>query len=53
MPADGWLIVALPRAELAVHPAEQARHELMLMTDDLEGTLAVLAGKGILPARDP
>jgi hypothetical protein len=48
---DGWLIVALPPAELAVHPAEQPRHELMLMTDDLEGTLAVLAGKGILPAR--
>jgi hypothetical protein len=48
---DGWLIVALPPAELAVHPAEQPAHELMLMTDDLEGTLAVLAGKGILPAR--
>ena len=24
---DGWLIFALPPAELAVHPAESPRHE--------------------------
>ena len=48
---DGWLIVALPPAELAVHPAERPGHELMLMTDDLDATLAVLAGKGVLPAK--
>src|SRR5437773_1401657 len=34
----GWLIFALPPAELAVHPAEEGgRHELYLMTGDLEG----------------
>jgi hypothetical protein len=48
---EGWLIVALPPAELAVHPAERPRHELLLMTDDLDATLAALADKGVLPAR--
>ena len=34
----GWLIFALPPAEVAVHPAdENDRHELYLMTDDIEG----------------
>src|SRR5262249_33934896 len=32
----GWLIFALPPAEVAVHPAEQNdRHELYFMCDDL------------------
>jgi len=32
----GWLIFALPPAEIAVHPAEQGgRAELYLMTDDV------------------
>jgi hypothetical protein len=36
---DGWLIFALPPAELAVHPAEEGgRHELYLMCDDLDAT---------------
>jgi catechol 2,3-dioxygenase-like lactoylglutathione lyase family enzyme len=36
----GWLIFALPPAELAVHPAEgEPSHELYLMTDDLDHTL--------------
>jgi len=44
----GWLIFALPPAEAAVHPAEEAgRHELYLMCDDLEAEIAVLQGKGI------
>jgi hypothetical protein len=34
--AGGWLIFALPPAELAVHPAtEGGRAELYLMTDDV------------------
>ena len=38
---DGWLIFALPPAEVAVHPAdENDRHELYLMTDDIEGFAA-------------
>ena len=40
----GWLIFALPPAELAVHPAEgEPRQELYLMTDDLEATLGATA----------
>ena len=44
----GWLIFALPPAEVAVHPAEAAgAAELYLMCDDLEGDIAILAQKGI------
>ena len=49
----GWPIFALPPAELAVHPGDEARHELYLMTDDLEQTLATLHGRGITVASDP
>ena len=44
---DGWLIFALPPGELAAHPAEQSKHELCLMCDDLESTIAELRAKGI------
>src|SRR5579862_6302490 len=48
----GWLIFALPPAELAVHPAEAAgRHELYLMCDDISATLAELTDKGAEVAR--
>lgn len=44
----GWLIFALPPAEAAVHPAETGGSEqLFLMCEDLEATMADLAGKGI------
>jgi predicted enzyme related to lactoylglutathione lyase len=44
----GWLIFALPPAELAVHPADGPdRHELYLMCDDLEGTIQELQAKGV------
>jgi catechol 2,3-dioxygenase-like lactoylglutathione lyase family enzyme len=49
----GWLIFALPPAELAVHPADgDPRHELYLMCDDIEATLAELRDKGVEIARD-
>jgi predicted enzyme related to lactoylglutathione lyase len=49
----GWLIFALPPAELAVHPAEDgSRHELYLMCDDIHATLAELRAKGVQVARD-
>jgi catechol 2,3-dioxygenase-like lactoylglutathione lyase family enzyme len=49
----GWLIFALPPAELAVHPAEgDARHQLYLMCDDIRATLAELRGKGVEVAAD-
>jgi predicted enzyme related to lactoylglutathione lyase len=44
----GWLIFALPPAELAAHPAEQGgRHELYLMCDDIEATVKELEAKGV------
>ena len=50
----GWLIFALPPAELAVHPADgEPRHELYLMTGDLEGTLAKLRERGVSIASEP
>ena len=49
----GWLIFALPPAELAVHPVDgESRHELYLMCDDIQATLAELRGKGVEVARD-
>ena len=46
----GWLIFALPPAELGVHPAEKddaGRHELYLMCDDIEATMADLKNRGV------
>ena len=48
----GWLVFALPPAELAVHPADQSRHELYLMCDDIHATLAELRDKGVEVTRD-
>jgi hypothetical protein len=45
---DGWLIFALPPAELGVHPSEGGtQHELSFMCDDVAATKAELEGKGI------
>ena len=45
---DGWLIFALPPAEAAMHPADGASsHELYLLCDDIEGTIAELRAKGV------
>jgi hypothetical protein len=44
----GWLIFALPPAELGIHPSDDKEaHELYLMCDDLEATIAELAAKGV------
>ena len=46
----GWLIFALPPAELACHPTAASgsgRHELYLMCDDVEATVAELETKGV------
>jgi catechol 2,3-dioxygenase-like lactoylglutathione lyase family enzyme len=43
----GWLIFALPPAEVAVHPAEDnGRHELYFMCDDLKAEIVALQEKG-------
>ena len=45
---QGWLIFALPPAEMAVHPdAGNERRELYLMCDDLQAEISALKGKGI------
>ena len=44
----GWTIVALPPAEVAVHPAETSGAvELYLVCDDVDRTVADLAARGI------
>ena len=46
----GWLIFALPPAELGIHPASaemQGRHEIYLMCDDIEATVGELRKKGV------
>jgi hypothetical protein len=50
---DGWLIFALPPAELGVHPAEAPAHELSFMCDDITATMAELRAKGIEFAGEP
>jgi hypothetical protein len=46
----GWLIFALPPAELGVHPigeGEAPHHEISLMCDDLDATIAELRSRGV------
>jgi catechol 2,3-dioxygenase-like lactoylglutathione lyase family enzyme len=56
---DGWLIFALPPAELAIHPAEGPtfesgmRHQLTLMCDDIASTVDELRGKGVEVRGEP
>jgi hypothetical protein len=45
---DGWLIFALPPAEVAVHPAaERGRQEIYLMCEDIEKTVSELNSHNI------
>lgn len=50
---DGWLIFALPPAEVGIHPAEGptystgVRHQLCLMCDEINATIDELVAKGI------
>jgi catechol 2,3-dioxygenase-like lactoylglutathione lyase family enzyme len=50
---DGWLIFRLPPAELGIHPAERPKHEISVMCDDLEATMAELRARGIEFAGEP
>ena len=55
----GWLIFAMPPAELGVHPAEGptydsgVRHQVTFMCDDIARTVADLRGKGITVLGEP
>lgn len=49
---DGWLILALPPAELGIHPVERPDHvngrtELYLMCHDISQTVEELKAKGV------
>lgn len=56
---EGWLIFALPPAELGIHPAEGptfgsgVRHQVSFMCDDIQATIADLRSKGIEVRGDP
>jgi catechol 2,3-dioxygenase-like lactoylglutathione lyase family enzyme len=44
----GWLIFALPPAELGVHPhGGEPRHQLYLMCDNIETTMRDLKTRGV------
>ena len=55
----GWLIFALPPAELGVHPANGptydsgVRHQFSLMCDDLKATIDELRARGIEVLGEP
>jgi len=45
---NGWLIFALPPAELAVHSSEEGvGNELFFMCADLKGQMAALEARGV------
>jgi len=54
---EGWLIFALPPAELGIHPTEEkgapksdalkGHHQLYLMCVDVHATMQELKGKGV------
>jgi predicted enzyme related to lactoylglutathione lyase len=56
---EGWLIFALPPAELGVHPAEGptwefgVRHQFTLMCDDIGNTIRELRAAGIEVRGEP
>ena len=58
---EGWLIFALPPAELGAHPTEEDEvagdggfaHQLSFMCDDIEATIRELRGKGIEVRGEP
>jgi hypothetical protein len=55
---DGWLIFALPPAELGVHPAEAPHgkagtHAISLICDDIHTTVKELRAKGITIPGEP
>lgn len=55
----GWLIFALPPAELGVHPGDGptfdigVRHQVSLMCDDINATIKELRAKGVKVDGEP
>ncbi|MGA2504767.1 MAG: extradiol dioxygenase [Anaerolineales bacterium] len=45
---EGWLIFALPPAELAIHPAEKNDvHEIFFMVKDIQAFITAMGDKGV------
>lgn len=46
---DGWLIFALPPAELACHPVmdDGEKHEIYLMCEDVEAFVGAMRDRGV------
>jgi catechol 2,3-dioxygenase-like lactoylglutathione lyase family enzyme len=45
---EGWLIFKLPPSELGIHPTDASPvHEIFLMCDELDSTIADLRSKGV------
>ena len=51
---DGWLIFALPAAELGVHPSEgDTKHTLSFICDDVQATADELRAKDVEVRGEP
>ena len=56
---EGWLIFAIPPAEMGVHPAEGptyeggTRHQVSFMCDDITATVADLRARGVRIEGEP
>jgi hypothetical protein len=46
----GWLIFALPRAELGVHNGANDVHQVYFICEDLDAALEALEGHGVTPS---
>lgn len=54
----GWLIFDLPEGDVGVHPLEQGapptgKHDISFYCDDIKGTMAELAKRGVQFKHDP
>jgi catechol 2,3-dioxygenase-like lactoylglutathione lyase family enzyme len=52
---EGWLIFALPPAEVGIHPAEgnAGTHQISFMCDDINVTMKDLRAKGVTVKGEP
>jgi predicted enzyme related to lactoylglutathione lyase len=50
----GWLIFSMPPTEMGVHPTDgPGSHEMYLMCDDIEATVAELTARGVAFTQPP
>ena len=44
---DGWLIIAVPEADLGVHPSRRVHHGVSFYCDDIHTTVRELKSRGV------